>query len=176
MNDAMEIINSHPLCVRLFQRILKDYGFLFDEFGGFVKKCDYKEAPEHDYEHCRIHVNVQGVVVYFESCPREGFDFSEELILPVEDTNNKLNWHRSIKTIIDFIDDAPPPKYEEFIHDHRFRKPSDFKIALQRVIAFYDSPEFAEKSRTFNEWYQRRSKALEESMNEYLRAHRESSS
>ncbi len=166
MNSVVFIHNKCPECLELFQKIDREFGFLFDEFHGFVKDC------KADQYGCDILINVEGVGIRFETSPRDGIEFANGIILPVEDPSNKLNRPHSISTIIDFIENAPPSKYQgPDWSDHRFYNPTDFKNALQRVIAFYKSPEFVERSRKFNEWYEWQTEEFIKSVNDYYRSH-----
>lgn len=166
MKDMLFILNNCPGCVNLFRRIEREYSFLLDEFHGCVKHCSA------DQYGCDIWFDVEGVGVRFETAPRDGIEFGYDIILPVEDPSNRLNRPHSIGKILSFIEDTPPPKYQgPNWTDNRVSTPCEFKKALQRIIEFYKSPQFAEKKRQFNKWNDWYSEEFLKSVEEYYRSH-----
>lgn len=150
MKEQSFILENCPDCLDFFLRVRREYAFLFEEFNARIKHC-----KAGCYGACDIFLDVSGVVIYFETSPRDGLvDLGCDIILPVEDDpDNKLNRPHYIGTILDFIDNAPPQKYEgpDWV-DRRFSTPDEFRRALPRVIEFYKSPQFHEAKWKFNEW------------------------
>jgi len=167
MDNALSfILNNCPECIDLYQRIKKEYSFIFDEFDGHVAKCTADEYG------CDIWINVKGVIIRFETAPRDRIEFGYDVSLPVDDPANKFNEFHSAITILDFMDSNSPPKYKGFDwYDNRINTAIQFKHALKRIVEFYNSIQFNEKSRNFNKWYDAYINEFRKSVEEYFKKH-----
>ena len=165
MDENMLIILSKcPKCIDIYLKIHEDYSFLFEELGGSVEKCSGNHYG------CDIWVQVKGIMIWFETAYKDGIELGYGVSLPVSDPDNKLNKPHSIGTILDFIDDKGPPEYKgPGWVDNRASTPDQLRNAIIKIIEFYNSHQFANRARDFNEWHEKYEHTFRNSINKYYK-------
>ena len=164
--NTLIIFSKCPKCIDFYLKLQEIYPFLFEEFGGRVEKCSDNQYG------CDIWINAKGVVIWFETAPQDGVELGYGISLSVDDPDNKLNNTHFIGTILDFIDNKQPPEYKgPGWMDDRISTPEQLKKALEKIIEFYNSDQFADQVREFNEWYERYEDIFRDSIKRYYKDH-----
>ena len=155
------ILDNCASCIELYQRLRMEYSFLFRDFRGRVKQCT------EDQYGCDIWIEIKGVLIRFETAPRDGLELGYGVVLSVPDPNNQLNHPHFVTLLLDFIDNNPPSQYQELNLDEQINSPTQLENALRKIVDFYNSQQFSELAQSFNDWYKEYMKEFWKSVEKY---------